>query len=147
MAARIRGLDIRVYCLMGDGELQEGQVWEAAMGSTTHKLDNLCAMVDRNGLKSQGVVDDAKLLEPLAQKWEAFGWHAIPVDGHNLRQICDALDEAETVKGRPTMIIAKTVKGKGVPFMEGQFQFHNAPITKEQWEEAMRVLALDEEAA
>ncbi|MBU0702863.1 MAG: transketolase [Chloroflexi bacterium] len=145
MAARIRGLDIRVYCLMGDGELQEGQVWEAAMGSTTHKLDNLCAMVDRNGLKSQGVVDDAKLLEPLAQKWEAFGWHAITVDGHHLRQICDALDEAETVKGKPTVIIAKTVKGKGVPFMEGQFQFHNAPITKEQWEEAMRVLALDEE--
>jgi transketolase len=146
MAARIRGLDIRVYCLLGDGELHEGQVWEAVMGSTTHKLDNLCAIVDRNRLKSQGVVDDAKLLEPLAQKWEAFGWHAISVDGHNLRQICDALDEAETVKGRSTVIIAKTVKGKGVPFMEDQFQFHNAPITEEQWDDAMRILALDEEA-
>jgi transketolase len=142
LAARIRRLDIRVYCLLGDGELQEGQVWEAAMGSTTHKLDNLCAMVDRNGLKSQGVADDAKLLEPLAQKWEAFGWHSITVGGHNLQQICDALDEAETVKDRPTVIIAKTVKGKGVSFMEGQFQFHNAPITQEQWEEAMQVLAL-----
>lgn len=142
LAARIRRLDIRVYCLLGDGELQEGQVWEAAMGSTTHKLDNLCAMVDRNGLKSQGVVDDAKLLEPLAQKWEAFGWHSITVGGHNLQQICDALDEAETVKDKPTVIIAKTVKGKGVSFMEGQFQFHNASITQEQWEEVMQILAL-----
>jgi transketolase len=147
MAARIRRLDIRVYCLLGDGELQEGQVWEAAMGSVTHRLDNLCAIVDRNGLKSQGVVDEAKLLEPLAQKWEAFGWHAITVDGHDLQQICDGLDTAETIKGKPTVIIARTVKGKGVPFMEGQFQFHNAPITRAQWEEAMQVLASDLEVA
>jgi transketolase len=147
MAARIRGLGIRVYCLLGDGELQEGQVWEAVMGSTTHKLDNLCAMVDRNGLKSQGVVDEAKLLEPLAQRWEAFGWHVISVDGHDLGQICNALDQAETVKGKPTVIIAETVKGKGVSFMEGQFQFHNAPITEAQWEEAMQILAADGEVA
>jgi transketolase len=147
MAARIRRLGIRVYCLLGDGELQEGQVWEAAMGTVTHRLDSLCAIVDRNGLKSQGVVDEAKLLEPLAQKWEAFGWHTITVDGHDLRQICDALDVAETVNGKPTVIIAKTVKGKGVQFMEGQYQFHNAPITKAQWEEAMQVLALDGEVA
>jgi transketolase len=140
-------LDIRVYCLLGDGELHEGQVWEAAMGTSTHKLDNLCAMIDRNGLKSQGVVDDAKQLEPLAQKWEAFGWYTITVDGHDLRQICDALDEAETVQGKPTIIVANTVKGKGIPFMEGQFQFHNAPITQEQWEEAMRVFAGEEVAA
>ena len=147
MAARIRSLGIRVYCLLGDGELHEGQIWEAAMGSSTHKLDNLCAMVDRNGLKSQGAVDEAKSLEPLAGKWEAFGWHVLFVDGHNLRQICDALDEAETVRGKPTVIIAETVKGKGIPFMEGQFQFHNAPITNEQWEEAMRLLSPDEEVA
>jgi transketolase len=92
-------------------------------------------------LKSQGVVDDAKLLEPLAEKWEAFGWHALEVNGHDLRQVCDALDEAETVRGKPTVIVARTVKGKGVPFMEGQFQFHNAPISQEQWDEAMQVLA------
>jgi transketolase len=147
MAARIRGLDIRVYCLLGDGELQEGQVWEAAMGSPTYKLDNLCALVDRNQLKSQGVVDEAKNLEPLADKWRAFGWHTLTVDGHDLRQVCDALDEAETVKGRPTVIIGDTVKGKGVPFMEGQFQFHNASISEVQWEEAMRVLAPEEEVA
>jgi transketolase len=147
MAARVRGLDIRVYCLLGDGELHEGQVWEAAMGSVAQKLDCLCAMVDRNHLKSQGIVDEAKPLEPLAAKWEAFGWHVMAVDGHNLRQICDALDAAETVKGKPSIIIAETVKGKGVPFMEGQFQFHNAPISKAQWAEAMRVLAPDGEVA
>jgi transketolase len=147
MAARIRELDIRVYCLLGDGELQEGQVWEAAMGSVTHKLDNLCAIVDRNGLKSQGVVDEAKLLEPLAQKWEAFGWHVITVDGHSLSEICDALDVAESIGGKPTAIIAETVKGKGIQFMEGQFQFHNAPISQDQWEEAMRLLATDQEVA
>ncbi|MFZ5918502.1 MAG: transketolase [Chloroflexota bacterium] len=147
LAARLRGLDIRVYCLLGDGELHEGQVWEAAMGSSTRKLDHLCALVDRNHLKSQGVVDEAKNLEPLAAKWQAFGWHTLAVDGHDLRQICDALDEAETVKGKPTVIIAETVKGKGVPFMEGQFQFHNAPISPTQWAEAMRLLAVDGEAA
>jgi transketolase len=147
LAARIRGLDIRVYCLLGDGELHEGQVWEAAMGSATHKLDNLCALVDRNHLKSQGEVDEAKNLKPLAAKWQAFGWHTIGIDGHDLRQVCDALDEAETVKGKPTVILAQTVKGKGVPFMEGQFQFHNAPISQEQWAEAMRMLAPDEEVA
>jgi transketolase len=145
MAARIKQLDFRVYVLLGDGELQEGQVWEAAMGSVAQKLDNLVGLVDRNGLKSQGVVDDAKPLEPLMEKWKAFGWHAIAVDGHDLRQICDALDEAETVNGKPTMIIADTVKGKGVPFMEGRFEFHNAPISQEQWEEAMRELVLEQE--
>jgi len=144
LAARIRGLGIRVYCLLGDGELHEGQVWEAAMGSSTHKLDNLCALVDRNHLKSQGQVDEAKNLEPLAGKWQAFGWHTIGIDGHDLRQVCDALDEAETVKGKPTVILAQTVKGKGVPYMEGQFQFHNAPISQEQWAEAMQLLAPEE---
>jgi transketolase len=146
LAARIRGLGIRVYCLLGDGELHEGQVWEAAMGSSTHNLDTLCALVDRNHLKSQGQVDEAKNLEPLAAKWQAFGWHTISIDGHDLRQICDALDEAESVKGKPSVILAQTVKGKGVPFMEGQFQFHNAPISQAQWAEAMQLLAPEEVA-
>jgi transketolase len=147
MAARIRKLNIRVYCLLGDGELHEGQVWEAALGTSTHRLDTLCALVDRNQLKSQGVVDEAKQLEPLADKWRAFGWHVIDVDGHDLRQLCAALDEAETIKGKPTVIVGQTVKGKGVPFMEGQFQFHNAPITRQQWEEAMRILGPGQEVA
>ncbi|MFN2292530.1 MAG: transketolase [Anaerolineae bacterium] len=146
LAARIRGLGIRVYCLLGDGELHEGQVWEAAMSSSTYKLDSLCALVDRNHLKSQGQVDEAKNLEPLAAKWQAFGWHTIGIDGHDLRQVCDALDEAETIKGKPSMILAQTVKGKGVPFMEGQFQFHNAPISQSQWAEAMQILAPEEVA-
>jgi len=145
MAARIRRLDIRVYCLLGDGELQEGQIWESAMGATTHKLDNLCALVDRNHLKSQGDVDEAKQLEPLLEKWESFGWHTIDIDGHDMHQICNALDQAEAEKGRPTAIIARTAKGKGVPFMENQFKFHNAAITPEEWEEAMRSLAPEEE--
>ena len=115
------------------------------MGSATHRLDHLCAVVDRNGLKSQGAVDDAKSLEPLTQKWEAFGWHVLAVDGHDLRQICDGLDQAETIKGKPAVIIAKTIKGKGVPFMEDQFQFHNASLTQEQWQEAMQ--GLDQEVA
>ncbi len=146
MAARIRGLSIRVYCLLGDGELHEGQVWEAAMGTAAQRLDNLVAIVDRNRLKSQGLVDEAKPLEPLTDRWRAFGWEAMTVDGHDLRQICNALDEAEKVKGRPVAIVANTVKGKGVPFMEGQFQFHNAPISEEQWQEAMRLLAPGAEA-
>jgi transketolase len=145
MAARIRHETYRIYCLLGDGELHEGQVWEAAMGSATHRLDNLCALIDRNGLKSQGAVDEAKQLEPLVDKWQAFGWYVFSVDGHNVRQLCDALDAAETVKGQPTVIIARTVKGKGVPFMEGQFQFHNTPITKQQWQEAVRLLAAAQE--
>lgn len=146
MAARIRGLSIRVYCLLGDGELHEGQVWEAAMGTTAQRLDNMVAIVDRNRLKSQGLVDEAKPLEPLTDRWRAFGWEAMTVDGHDLRQICNSLDEAEKVKGRPVAIVANTVKGKGVPFMEGQFQFHNAPINEEQWQEAMRFLAPEAEA-
>ena len=145
MAARIRGLPARVYCLLGDGEIQEGQVWEAALGAVAQKLDNLVAMIDRNHLKSQGVVDDAKPLDPLPEKWAAFGWHTVAVDGHDLRQICDALDEAETVEGRPTMIVAETVKGKGISFMEGQFQFHNAPINEAQF--ALALERLEEEMA
>lgn len=140
LAARIRGLPSRVYCLLGDGEIQEGQVWEAALGAAAQKLDNLVAMIDRNHLKSQGVVDEAKLLEPLPDKWAAFGWYALAVDGHDLRQICNALDEAETVKGQPTMIVADTVKGKGIPFMEGEFQFHNAAISEEQFALALEHL-------
>jgi transketolase len=140
MALRIKGLSSRVYALLGDGELQEGQVWEAAMGATTHNLDNVTALVDRNLLKSQGMVDEAKLLEPLAQKWQAFGWHATVIDGHNLREISQALDAAGNIKGQPTVIIAKTVKGKGVSFMEGRFEFHNAPITQEQLDAALAEL-------
>jgi transketolase len=144
LAARLRQLDCRIYALLGDGELHEGQVWEAAMTSSTHHLDNLVALVDRNTLKAQGLTDEAKCLEPLSDKWAAFGWHPIQVDGHDLLQVCNALDEAETIKGKPTVILARTVKGKGVSFIEGRFEYHNAAITQAEWEQAMREVALEE---
>jgi transketolase len=137
IAARVKKLDCRIYVLMGDGELHEGQVWEAAMTTATRRLDHVVALIDRNQLKGQGPTEEAKCLEPLAEKWSAFGWHPITVDGHDFQQICNALDEADTIKGKPTVIIARTVKGRGVSFIEGRFEFHNASITQEQWNLAM----------
>lgn len=143
MAARIRKWDCRIYVLMGDGELQEGQIWEAALTAPTWHLDNLVALVDQNRLKSQGITDEAKRLEPLSDKWSAFGWHVIEVDGHDLFQICNALDRAEELKGKPTIILANTIKGKGVSFIEGRFEFHNAALTQEQWKHALQEVALE----
>lgn len=142
-AARVLKSDSRFFVLMGDGELHEGQVWEAAMTASTHKLDSVVALVDQNRLKSQGVTNEAKCLDPLGEKWTAFGWHTIEIDGHDLQQICNALDEAEKTKGKPTVILANTIKGKGVSFIEGRFEFHNAAINQEQWEQAMKEVALE----
>jgi transketolase len=144
LAARLQNCDCRVYVVLGDGELHEGQVWEAAMTSSTHRLDNVVALIDRNTLKSQGITDEAKCLEPLKDKWAAFGWHVLSVDGHNLQQICDALDEAEEIKGKPTVIIANTIKGKGISFLEGRFENHNSSINQEKWAVAMQEVALEE---
>jgi transketolase len=144
LCAKIKKLDSRVYVVMGDGELHEGQVWEAGLTSSTHKLDNLVAFIDRNSLKSQGLTDEAKSLEPLKEKWETFGWHTEVIDGHDLKAICDALDEAETIKGKPTMIIAKTIKGKGISFIEGKYEFHNSSITEEQYKVAIKEVALED---
>jgi transketolase len=141
---KIKKLDSRVYVVMGDGELHEGQVWEAALTSSTHKLDNLVAFIDRNSLKSQGLTDEAKSLEPLKEKWETFGWHTEVIDGHDLKAICDALDKAETIKGKPVMIIANTIKGKGISFIEGKFEFHNSSINEEQYKVAMKEVALED---
>jgi transketolase len=143
MAARLKGLDSRIYVLLGDGELHEGQVWEAAMTTSTMKLDNVVAIIDRNSLKSQGATDEAKCLDPLAQRWAAFGWNTLEIDGHNLEEICEALDEAETCPNKPTVIIAQTVKGKGLSFTEGRFEFHNAQINKEQWQLAMKEIDME----
>jgi transketolase len=140
LAARISRRNFRVHVVLGDGELQEGQVWEAIMTSSARKLDNLVAIVDRNHLESQGSTEDSKPLEPLRAKWEAFGWHVLEVDGHNIQQLCTALDAAEATKGKPTAIIADTVKGKGVSFIEGDYRFHNAPMTNQQYEQAMKEL-------
>lgn len=140
LAAKIDRQDYRVYCLLGDGELQEGNVWEAAMAIAHYKCDNLCAMVDYNGFQIDGRISQIMALEPLVDKWKAFGWHTIEIDGHNIRQILQAFDEAKTIKGRPSVIIAHTIKGKGVSFMENVVDFHGRAPTKEETEQAIREL-------
>lgn len=145
LAARIHGLSYDVYCLMGDGELQEGQVWEAAMTAAKHCLGNLTAFIDRNGLKAMDAVECSKQLDPLAERWRAFGWAVTEIDGHDLSAVCHALDWAGEQSDQPAMIIANTVKGKGISFVEGQPQFHNAALDDDQFTRARREIeeALD----
>ncbi len=132
LAARLDHKDIKIYVLLGDGELQEGQVWEAAMSAAHYKLENVCAIVDNNGLQIDGWVKDIMSIEPLADKWRAFGWEVQEIDGHDFEQIITALDKADKVKAKPSLIIARTVKGKGVSFMENQAKYHGiAPTDKE----------------
>ena len=140
LASRLDGDKYRVYCMMGDGETQEGQVWEGAMSARKFKLDNLTVILDYNKAQIDGYTRDVMDLEPLADKWKAFGWHVIVIDGHDYRQIMDALDEAETVKGQPTYIIAHTVKGKGVSFMENKVNWHGVAPTREQGDAAIAEL-------
>jgi transketolase len=140
LAAKMDKKDYRVYVLMGDGEIQEGNVWEAAMACAHYKCDNLCAMLDYNGFQIDGRVSDIMNLEPLVEKWRAFGWHTIEIDGHNMAQILAAYDEAKTIKNKPTIIIAHTIKGKGVSFMENVVDFHGRAPTKEEAEKALKEL-------
>jgi len=141
LAAKIDKKDYRVYCLMGDGEIQEGNIWEAAMAASHYKCNNLCGIVDYNGFQIDGKTKDIMELEPLVAKWQAFGWHTIEIDGHSMRQILDAYQEAKTIKGKPTVIIAHTIKGKGVSFMENVVDFHGRAPTKEEAEKALKELA------
>ncbi len=131
----------RVYVLVGDGETDEGQIWEAAMSSSAKNLDNLCAIVDCNGLQATGRIADRLPNEPIADKWKAFGWNVIEIDGHNMEEILTALDAAENFKGKPTAIIAHTVKGKGISFAENQAGYHNRALTKEEYDKALEELA------
>jgi len=140
LAGRSKGLDYRVYALLGDGECQEGQVWEAAMTSANYALDTLTVLVDRNELQAMGPTEERMRVEPLAEKWRSFGWEAVEIDGHDMQAICDALSRAKTVKDRPTAIVARTVKGKGVSFMEGRSGFHNVMVTEDQLREAIEGL-------
>lgn len=140
MGIKMDGAGSRVYCLLGDGEIQEGQVWEAAMTAAHYKLDNLCAMIDNNGLQIDGQCCDVMHIEPIVHKWEAFGWHVIDIDGHDMTAIVQALNEAETVKGKPTMIVARTIKGKGVSFFEGKVEYHGITPTPEELEMALKEL-------
>lgn len=137
LAAKIDGKDYRTYTIVGDGESEEGQVWEAAMFASHYKLDNLCVIIDWNGLQIDGTVEEVMNPTPHDKKLEAFGFHVISIDGHDFDQIEAAFNEAKTVKGKPTAIIAKTVKGKGVSFMEGQVGWHGSAPNDEQYEKAV----------
>ena len=139
--AKIFDENYRTYVVLGDGEIQEGQIWEAAMTAAHYKLDNLCAFLDSNNLQIDGNVTEIMGVEPLDKKWEAFGWNVIKIDGHDFEQILSALDKAKKCKGKPTMIIAKTIKGKGVSFMENVCGFHGVAPTLEELERALAELA------
>lgn len=141
LANRLDKRGSRVYCLMGDGECQEGQIWEAAMTSAHYKLDNLTAIIDHNKYQIDGPVAEIKNLAPLPEKWQAFGWNVLTCDGHKIEAIVAALEKAEKTKGRPTMIIADTIKGKGVSFMEANpLDFHGKAPTEEERDKALEEL-------
>lgn len=141
LAMKMDKMPNRVFCLMGDGELDEGQIWEAAMTASHWRLDNLCGIIDRNGLQIDGRTDDIKTLEPLADKWRAFGWNVIEIDGHNIREISGALNRFRHTHFKPTVLIAYTVKGKGVSFMEDQAGWHGKAPTREQAEKALQEIS------
>ena len=140
LAARMDKLPSRFYCIMGDGETNEGQVWEAAMTASHYCLDNVCAIIDLNKLQIDGFCCDVKNMTPYINKWQGFGWHAFETDGHDVGKVMDALDAAETVKGKPTVIIAHTIKGKGVSFVENKAQWHGVAPTKDEYERAIKEL-------
>jgi len=132
LSAKISKEDYRTYVVMGDGELQEGQIWEAAMTAAHYKLDNVCAFVDFNNLQIDGNVDKVMGVAPLDKKWESFGWNVLKIDGHDMKAILEALTSAKEYKGKPTVIIAETTKGKGVSFMENVCGFHGVAPTLEE---------------
>ncbi|MFH1788022.1 MAG: transketolase [Candidatus Altiarchaeota archaeon] len=142
-SARISGKKHRVFAILGDGEVQEGQVWEAAMAASHYKLDNIVAVLDRNHLQIDGTTEDVMDVEPLADKWRAFGWEVLSCNGHDHDAIAKALSEADKVVGKPAIIIAETVKGKGVSFMEGVKEYHGRALRPDELERALK--ELDEE--
>ena len=140
-AFKLDGLDSRAYVMLGDGESQEGQIWEAAMYGGYHKVDNVCAIVDYNKIQLDGFVKDILDVAPLADKWRAFGWHTIVIDGHDLLQVKAAFVEAAATKGKPTCIVANTIKGKGVSFMENNPKWHGVAPSPQEVELALKELA------
>jgi len=140
LAGKIDKKDFRVYVLIGDGEIEEGEVWEAAMSASHYKLDNLCAILDYNGLQIDGPIRKVMSPEPIKEKWLAFGWYTIEVDGHSIPEILDAFSEAKKIKGKSTIIIAHTTKGKGVSFMENVVGFHGKAPTREEAKKALEEL-------
>ena len=151
LGLRLDGKKSRVYVILGDGELAEGQIWEAAMAASHYRVDNLVAIIDKNGIQATGPVEEILDSNPLAPKWSAFGWHVIEIDGHSIDEILKAFEQANSIKGKPTVIIAHTVKGKGFSFAENNAAFHNGILTQEQYlaakselERLMRVGGLNE---
>jgi len=141
LGLRLDNKPCRVYCLIGDGETNEGQIWEAAMTATHYNLDNLCVIMDRNRFQIDGLCCDVKDMLQMKMRWESFGWHAIEIDGHDIEKVMDALDEAESIKKKPTIIIADTIKGKGVSFIEHNNKYHGTAPKKADLERALEELA------
>lgn len=140
LAGKLDKKDYRVYCIMGDGEIEEGQVWEAAMSASHYKLDNLCAIVDNNNFQIDGSIDKVMNPYPIDKKFESFGFNSITIDGHNFAEILDAFSKAKETKGKPTVIIAKTIKGKGVSYMEDVADWHGKAPNEEEYKIAMEEL-------
>lgn len=140
IAAKIDRRDYNVYCMIGDGESEEGQIWEAAMNGARHNLDNLCVILDYNHLQIDGNIYDIKRPQPFAEKWLSFGWDVMEIDGHDFNEIIEAFETFKSVKGKPSLIIAHTIKGKGVSFMENQADWHGKAPDKKQRDQAVKEL-------
>ena len=147
LGLRLEGSASRVFAILGDGELAEGQIWEAAMAAAAYKVDNLVAIVDKNGVQATDTVEKVLANPDLVEKWTAFGWNTIEIDGHDFNQILDALDQAAACKGKPTAIIANTVKGKGFDFAEGKAAYHNAAMNEEEYKQAQALVEKMKEEA
>ena len=141
IAGKLDKKNYRVYCILGDGEIEEGQIWEAAMTSSKYKLDNLCVIVDNNNLQIDGTIEEVMSSYPIEEKFKNFGFQIINIDGHNIQEIIDSFDVAKNIKGKPTCIIAKTIKGKGVSFMENKVEWHGKAPNEEQYLKAKEELA------
>ncbi|MDF2524909.1 MAG: transketolase [Clostridiales bacterium] len=140
LTAKLEELDYTTYVLMGDGEIQEGIIWEAAMSASKFKVDNLVAILDYNGVQLDGTTEQIMPMGDVSAKWKSFGWNVIEIDGHKVEEITEAIDKAKATKGVPSIIIAKTVKGKGVSFMEGKNSWHGSPIGDDNYKQAMQDL-------
>ncbi len=143
IAGKIDNKNYRVYCILGDGEIEEGQVWEAAMAANKYKLDNLCVIIDNNNLQIDGTIEEVMSSYPIDEKFRSFGFEIIKIDGHNIDEILKAFEVARNIKGKPTCIIAKTIKGKGISFMENQVGWHGKAPNEEQYKQAIEELNLE----